>query len=211
VFCRHLLTVTGYIWSLSNLTASPPPPVFGTLGPCGQNSWCHGFKFRSQTVYSDWLVPLFLSVPPGKVNNNTSHYSFLPHPFLFITLHITWPCSVNFVKWIVERIILCISFNWYQGWLLFFTSSSMKDDWSFLWSSDQSSWLQIQTSVFDSQHYHIFWEVVGLERGPLSLANTIEELLDKKFSCSGLENRDYGHKGSAVLITCQSFIRKSYH
>jgi hypothetical protein len=37
----------------------------------------------------------------------------------------------------------------------------------------------------------IFWEVVGLERGPLSLVSTIEELLRRKSSGSGLENRDY--------------------
>jgi hypothetical protein len=35
-----------------------------------------------------------------------------------------------------------------------------------LWSSGQSSWLQIQRSGFDSRHYQIFLEVVGLERGP---------------------------------------------
>jgi hypothetical protein len=28
-------------------------------------------------------------------------------------------------------------------------------------------WLQIQGSGFDSRSYQIFWEVVGLERGPL--------------------------------------------
>jgi hypothetical protein len=33
-----------------------------------------------------------------------------------------------------------------------------------LWSSGQSSWLQIQRSGFDSRRYQIFWEVVGLER-----------------------------------------------
>jgi hypothetical protein len=33
---------------------------------------------------------------------------------------------------------------------------------------------------------------VGLERGPLSLVSTIEELLGKKSSGFGLENRDYG-------------------
>jgi hypothetical protein len=33
----------------------------------------------------------------------------------------------------------------------------------------ESSWLQIQRSEFDSRRYHIFWEVVGPERGPLSL------------------------------------------
>jgi hypothetical protein len=35
-------------------------------------------------------------------------------------------------------------------------------------------------------------EVVGLERGPLSLMSTIAELLEIESSGSGLENRDYG-------------------
>jgi hypothetical protein len=59
-----------------------------------------------------------------------------------------------------------------------------------LWSSRQSSWLQIQKSRFDSRRYQIFWEVVSLERGPLSLMSTNGELLGRKSSGSGLENRD---------------------
>jgi hypothetical protein len=47
-----------------------------------------------------------------------------------------------------------------------------------LWSSDQSSCLQIQRSGFDSLRYQIFWEVVGLERGTLSLVSTTEELTE---------------------------------
>jgi hypothetical protein len=35
---------------------------------------------------------------------------------------------------------------------------------------------------------------VGLERGPLSLVTTIEELLESKSNVSGLENRDYGRR-----------------
>jgi hypothetical protein len=35
---------------------------------------------------------------------------------------------------------------------------------------------------------------VGLERGPLSLVSTIEELLERKFSGSGLEYREYGRR-----------------
>jgi hypothetical protein len=61
-----------------------------------------------------------------------------------------------------------------------------------LWSSGHSSWLQIQRSGFDSRHYQIFWEVVSLERGPLSLVSTIEELLGRKRNGSGLENRGRG-------------------
>jgi hypothetical protein len=50
---------------------------------------------------------------------------------------------------------------------------------------------------FDSRHYQIFWEVVGLERGPLSLVSTIEELLGR--------NRKY------TLTTWHPSIRKSWH
>jgi hypothetical protein len=60
-----------------------------------------------------------------------------------------------------------------------------------MWYSGQSSWLQIQRSGFDSRR-----EVMGLERGPFSLVNTIEELLGRKSSGSGLENRDYGRRNS---------------
>jgi hypothetical protein len=63
-----------------------------------------------------------------------------------------------------------------------------------LWSSGQNSWLQIQTSGFDSRPYQIIWAVVGLERGPLSLVSTIEELLERKRSSSGLEIREYGRR-----------------
>jgi hypothetical protein len=34
--------------------------------------------------------------------------------------------------------------------------------------------------VFDSRRYQIFWEIVGLERGPLSLVSTLEEVLGGK-------------------------------
>jgi hypothetical protein len=64
--------------------------------------------------------------------------------------------------------------------------------WPPLWSSGQSSWLQIQRPRFDSRRYQIFWKVVGLERGPFSLMSTIEEVLGRKSSGSGLENREYG-------------------
>jgi hypothetical protein len=66
-----------------------------------------------------------------------------------------------------------------------------------LWSSGQSSWLQIQRFGFDSRCYQIFWEVVGLERGPLSLVSTIEELLDRKSRGSCLEKREYGRDNSS--------------
>jgi hypothetical protein len=43
---------------------------------------------------------------------------------------------------------------------------------------------------FDFRRFQIFGEAAGLERGPLSLVRTAEELLGRKSSGSGLENRD---------------------
>jgi hypothetical protein len=51
-----------------------------------------------------------------------------------------------------------------------------------LWSSGQSSCLQIQRPGFGSRRYQIFWEVVGLE------------LLEIKSSGSDLENQDYDRR-----------------
>jgi hypothetical protein len=47
---------------------------------------------------------------------------------------------------------------------------------------------------FESRRYQIFCEVVRLERGPLNLKRTIEELLERKSSGSGLESRQYGRR-----------------
>jgi hypothetical protein len=52
---------------------------------------------------------------------------------------------------------------------------------------------------FNSRRSQICWEVMGLERGPLSLLSTIEELLGIKSSGSGLENREYGHRDPSRL------------
>jgi hypothetical protein len=44
-------------------------------------------------------------------------------------------------------------------------------------------------SIPDAKRF--FWEVVGLERSPLSLVSTIEEVLGSKSSGFGLEVREY--------------------
>jgi hypothetical protein len=56
-----------------------------------------------------------------------------------------------------------------------------------LWSEFLAT--EIQRFGFDSPRCYIFFEVLGLERGPLSLVSAIEELLGRKSSNSGLENR----------------------
>jgi hypothetical protein len=59
-----------------------------------------------------------------------------------------------------------------------------------MWSSGQSSWLQIQRSRV---RFQIFWKVVGLEWCPLSLVSTTEKLPGRNSSSSGLEDWGYGH------------------
>jgi hypothetical protein len=61
---------------------------------------------------------------------------------------------------------------------------------------------------FDSRRYQIFWEVVGLERGPLSLVSTIEELLGRKSSGSGLEIQEYGHRDPLLLPRSTLYVQK---
>ena len=54
-----------------------------------------------------------------------------------------------------------------------------------MWQLDRLCGLVVRVSGyryrglwFDSRRYQIFWVVVGLERGPLSLVRSIEELLE---------------------------------
>jgi hypothetical protein len=52
----------------------------------------------------------------------------------------------------------------------------------------------MQRSGFDYRRYQIIRKVVRLERGPLSLVSTHEELLRRKSSGSVLESREYSHR-----------------
>jgi hypothetical protein len=51
---------------------------------------------------------------------------------------------------------------------------------------------------------------VGLDRDPLSLVSTIEELLGRKSRGSGLENRDYDLRGIRRADYATLSIRKSW-
>jgi hypothetical protein len=56
----------------------------------------------------------------------------------------------------------------------------------------QSSWLEVQVRFQALPDF--FLEVVSLERGRLSLVSTIQELLERKNSGSGLEIRENGRR-----------------
>jgi hypothetical protein len=65
-----------------------------------------------------------------------------------------------------------------------------------LWSSDQSSWLQIQRSRVRFPVQRDFLRSSGSEQGPLRLVSTIELLLGRYGSGSRLESQEYGHGDS---------------
>jgi hypothetical protein len=70
-----------------------------------------------------------------------------------------------------------------------------------LWSSGQRSWLHIQRPGFDFRLYQIFWEVVSLNRGTLSLVSTIEELLERKIAAP-VEKTEITAKGDPARRLC---------
>jgi hypothetical protein len=107
------------------------------------------------------------------------------------------------ISWLRIGAVLC--FLWGRNWIYICYVEESRPP---LWSSCQSSWLQNQRSGFDYRSYQTFWEVVGLERGPLSLVNTTEELLGRNSSGSGLENWEYG-LGTRLADLVASSILKS--
>jgi hypothetical protein len=56
-------------------------------------------------------------------------------------------------------------------------------------------------SEFDFRRYQIFWEIVGLERGPLGLVRITEELLEWKSSGSGSRKPRLRSRGPVALTT----------
>jgi hypothetical protein len=59
---------------------------------------------------------------------------------------------------------------------------------------------------FDSRRYRIFWEVVGLERGPLSLVSITEKVPEWKSSGSRSRNSSL----TAVRIRCADHVDNLY-
>jgi hypothetical protein len=96
-------------------------------------------------------------------------------------------------RWMQERFVPLI---FHTHWMHFLRPP--------LWSG-QTSWLQIQRPGFDSPRYQMLWEVLCLERCPLSLISATEELLERKSGDSGLENREY------ALTVRQPSVHKSWN
>jgi hypothetical protein len=98
-----------------------------------------------------------------------------------------WSSGQSF--WLQIGDILC--FLWGTNWIYIYY---VEESGPPLWSSGQSSWVQFQRLGLYSRLYQIFWQVVGLERGPLSLVSSTEGLLERNNSGFGLEIREYGRR-----------------
>jgi hypothetical protein len=90
------------------------------------------------------------------------------------------PSDFNYTKKIIQSFLFERSFMKYNGHVFVLKVFLVRPP---LWSSGQSSWLQIRRPGFDSRHYKKK-KVVVLERGPLSLVSTTEELLDRKVAAT---------------------------
>jgi hypothetical protein len=99
----------------------------------------------------------------------TTHIKYNKHCIPTLSTH----RSLILVSWVIYKKLICFmcSRSWHRPPL---------------WSSGQKS-------GFYSRRCQILWEVVGVEWGPLSLVSTVEKLLERKSSSSGLESREYDH------------------
>jgi hypothetical protein len=132
-------------------------------------------------------LPLFSSF----VQSSYLNYRYLSWN---LSLHMAYRCSINpllspvsrpnaaggrFSVWKVQ-IFCCARLIYFTTVLKAKPSKSCHYNQIVPWSIVPSTWLQIQKSGFFSRRYQIFWEVLGLERGQLSLVSTIEELFEEK-------------------------------
>jgi hypothetical protein len=70
---------------------------------------------------------------------------------------------------------------------------------------------RFRDSAFDSWHYQIFSEILGVEQGPLSLVRITEELLERKISGFGSRKSRLMAVGIRYADHATPSIRKSWH
>jgi hypothetical protein len=200
-----------YIYIYICYVGESRPPLW----PSGQSSWLHNGDVLWFLWGTNWIHICYVgeSRPPLWSSGQSS---WLPNRdvlwFLWGTnwIYICYAeesrpplWSSDQSSWLHNRDVLW--FLWGTNWIYICYVEGSRPP---LWTSAQSSWLLTQRSWFDSRSYHSFWEVVGLERSPLSLVSTTEELLERKSSGSGLQSREYGHRDSVTLTTWHSLSAK---
>jgi hypothetical protein len=170
------------------------PPLWSS----GQSSWLHNGDVLCFLWGTDWIYICYVEESrPSLWSSGQSSWPQNGYVFCFLWgTNWIYICYVEESRpplwssgqssWPQNGYVLC--FLWGSNWIYICYVEESRPP---LWSSGQSSWLQIQMSGFDSRCYQILWEAVGLERGPLSLVSTTEELIGRKSSGSCPENREY--------------------
>jgi hypothetical protein len=189
---KKLTTDTGFLW-----WGGPGPPLWSS----GQSSWLHNGDVLWVLWGTNWIYirlcyveepPLWSSGQSSWLHNGDVWCLLWGMNWIYIcyveeSRPPLWSSGQN--SWLQNGDVLWVL--WCTNWIYIRLCYVEEPP---LWSSGQSSWLQIHRPGFNSRRYQIFWEVVGLERGLLSLVSIIEELLGRKSSCSGLEIREYGRR-----------------
>jgi hypothetical protein len=109
-----------------------------------------------------------------------------PQPFQDCLLLTFSMLRTEIYVFFASRLGVCYNSNLYQD-ILFFVNALRRPP---LWSSGQNFWLQIQRSLVRFPALPDFLRSSGFGTGPLRLVRVTEELLGRKSSGSGLENRD---------------------
>jgi hypothetical protein len=120
-----------------------------------------------------------MSVRPSATSEVIFPYCFWLWPPL-------WSSSQS--SWLLKGGVLC--YLWGTNWIYICYVEESRPP---LWCSSEFLATDPGVQVL-SRCYQMFWEVVDLERSPLSLVSTTEELLGRKSSGSGLVSREYGHR-----------------
>jgi hypothetical protein len=159
------------------------PPLWSS----GQSSWLQNGDVLCFLWGTNWIYICYVEESrPPLWNSGQSSWLQIGDVLCFL-----WGTNWMYICFIEKKVdrLCCLvvrvpgyitgmfCFLWGTNWIYV---CYVKESRPPLSSSGQSSRLQIQKSGFDSRRYQIFWEVVGLERGPLSLVSTIKICLEEK-------------------------------
>jgi hypothetical protein len=110
--------------------------------------------------------------------NNLIH-SLLQYPALFTLPDINWNYRTVAI-FVIVNIQMWLFINHLR---IYLCSVSVRSD-RLCGLVVKSFWVQTQRSRVRFPRFQIFWEAAGLQRGPLSLVRTTEELLEEKVSAA---------------------------
>jgi hypothetical protein len=151
-----------------------------------------------QNLYLQCTCPMSLTSRLQESNaNNLDKHPVCPRIWSIVLTAVLFSITA-FILFPLEKLWFCFCF--YPVFYMYLTASVV-------------SWSELTTDPEVRVRFPALPDLLrngGLERGPLSLVSTIEEVRERKSSGFGIENRDYGRRGSATLTTRHPSIRKCW-